>query len=273
MKRISSPINSAALILVAFLWLGCKNQSKLPTSMDNSFSPPGTVKVADNFYCDQTEISNLDWREYVYWLKSNKGDTSEVYLASLPDTTVWDALPEFGESMYVNRFAHPAYNNYPVVGISRDQVYKYTNWRTERVLEMLLVKNGVVSSEELASKDLIPIIQNKPEVMQKLMPVYRVPGFIDYVGMKNASFEKYKNEFTEDLGSPHGLKSCSVNCSSIHELKSNAQEYVDKGIIGDVPEKYKTVQNKKENAGINAWTSFRNVCTWVPVEAYLKERN
>jgi hypothetical protein len=50
------------------------------------------VAVADNFYCDKTEISNIDWREYMYRIRKVFGPDSEEYQAALPDST---ALAEF----------------------------------------------------------------------------------------------------------------------------------------------------------------------------------
>lgn len=65
------------------------------------------------------------------------GDSSTVYQESLPDTTVWtkQAIANFG-SFY---FDHPTYSYYPLVGITLEQAKKYTEWRTERVTEMILI--------------------------------------------------------------------------------------------------------------------------------------
>jgi gliding motility-associated lipoprotein GldJ len=41
-------------------------------------------------------------------------------------------------------FRHPAYNNYPVVGVSWVQASDYCVWRTDRVNEMRLVEEGIL---------------------------------------------------------------------------------------------------------------------------------
>jgi sulfatase modifying factor 1 len=48
---------------------------------------PRRVTVS-SFYMDETEISNLHYREYVYWVTKQFPDFQEVIKNSLPDTLV-----------------------------------------------------------------------------------------------------------------------------------------------------------------------------------------
>jgi gliding motility-associated lipoprotein GldJ len=41
-------------------------------------------------------------------------------------------------------FRHPAYNNYPVVGVNWLQANDYSLWRTDRVNEMILIREGIL---------------------------------------------------------------------------------------------------------------------------------
>ena len=52
----------------------------------------------------------------------------EIY----PDTTVWikDFIYSYNEPMHNEYFSHPAYQDYPVVGISWKQAMAFCNWRT-----------------------------------------------------------------------------------------------------------------------------------------------
>ena len=52
----------------------------------------------------------------------------EIY----PDTTVWikDFTYSYNEPMHNDYFSHPAYQDYPVVGINWDQAVAFCNWRT-----------------------------------------------------------------------------------------------------------------------------------------------
>lgn len=142
------------------LCIGCANQSHLPASQKDTFSPPGTVKVSDNFYCDQSEISNQNWREYVFWIENKFGDSSLLYNESLPDTTFWHFSNPYGEPKQYNRFLHQVYAYYPVVGVTRNQVINYTQWRTERVIEMLLINDEILTSTRLDSVDLYNFLKS-----------------------------------------------------------------------------------------------------------------
>jgi len=42
----------------------------------NDINPPNTIKIEDNFYVDRTEIANIDWKEYLSWLKRIFGEQS-----------------------------------------------------------------------------------------------------------------------------------------------------------------------------------------------------
>ena len=57
-----------------------------------------------------------------------KKEEVEIY----PDTTVWikDFNYSYNEPMHNDYFSHPAYQDYPVVGISWSQAVAFCNWRT-----------------------------------------------------------------------------------------------------------------------------------------------
>ena len=105
---------------------------------------PRRVTVS-SFYMDETEVKNLDWREYLYWLNRVYGtDYPEVYKKALPDTLVWRSKLAYNEP-YVNYYLrHPAYNDYPVVGVNWLQASDYCAWRTDRVNEQILIREGLL---------------------------------------------------------------------------------------------------------------------------------
>jgi len=57
------------------------------------------------------------------------------------------------EDLVNNYLRHPAYALYPVVGVNWIQAVQYCNWRTDRVNELLLYKNGKLSAEALKNAD------------------------------------------------------------------------------------------------------------------------
>jgi gliding motility-associated lipoprotein GldK len=66
-------------------------------------------------------------------------DVINVY----PDTLAWihDLTYSFNEPMTKNYFWHPAYDDYPVVGVSWKQATAFCIWRTQ-LLESFLIGNG-----------------------------------------------------------------------------------------------------------------------------------
>lgn len=97
------------------------------------------------FYMDETEISNLHYREYLYWLWRVFGtDFPEVYRRALPDTFVWRRKLAYNEPLVKYYFRHPAFNDYPVVGVSWVQATEFCKWRTDRVNEYILIREGIL---------------------------------------------------------------------------------------------------------------------------------
>lgn len=106
---------------------------------------PRRVTVS-SFYMDETEVSNINYREYLYWIARVYGETyPEVWKKALPDTLVWRDELAFNEPLVETYFRHPAYDQYPVVGINWHQANNYCKWRTDRVNEMILIERGVLN--------------------------------------------------------------------------------------------------------------------------------
>ena len=104
---------------------------------------PRRVTVS-SFFMDQTEVRNVDYREYLHWIQRVFIDYPEVYRNALPDTLVWRSALAYNEPYVQYYFRHPAYNNYPVVGVNWLQANDYCVWRTDRVNEMRLVEEGIL---------------------------------------------------------------------------------------------------------------------------------
>jgi gliding motility-associated lipoprotein GldJ len=104
---------------------------------------PRQVSVT-SFYMDETEITNLQYREYLHWLKNVYVDYPQVYKDALPDTLSWRRRLGYNEPFVKYYFRHPAYMNYPVVGVDWVQAKKYASWRSDRVNEAILINEGYI---------------------------------------------------------------------------------------------------------------------------------
>ncbi|MBK7957101.1 MAG: SUMF1/EgtB/PvdO family nonheme iron enzyme [Bacteroidetes bacterium] len=102
--------------------------------------------TVSSFYMDETEVANIHYREYLYWLERVYGESyPEVLRKALPDTLVWRDELAYNEPYVEYYFRHPAYDMYPVVGINWLQANDFCAWRTDRVNEKLLIDHGILN--------------------------------------------------------------------------------------------------------------------------------
>ena len=128
-------------------------------------NPTGTVAVPGNdFYVDEFEITNLAWREFLYFEKQND---SINYSKLLPDSAIWHKVYS-GDYLKLND-----YDNYPVVGINFFQASRFCAWRSEVVSK----RTGKETLYYLPSKEefeLVVGIFNNNEFTAKLSNVYSI---------------------------------------------------------------------------------------------------
>ena len=106
---------------------------------------PARVTVS-SFYMDQTEVTNFQWLEYLYWVSRAYNETYPMVLKNaLPDTLVWRSKLGFNEKYVDYYLRHPAYRDYPVVGVSWLQANDFCKWRSDRVNEYILIREGVLA--------------------------------------------------------------------------------------------------------------------------------
>jgi len=94
---------------------------------------------------DEFEIRNIDWREYTNWMKAVFSKTApRLVQKAQPDFTVWREELAYNEPYLENYFTHPAFDQYPVVGVTWEQAMDFCQWRTDRVNELALIRAGVI---------------------------------------------------------------------------------------------------------------------------------
>src|SRR5690606_35670209 len=62
-------------------------------------------------------------------------------------TLVWRSALGYNETMTNNYLRHPAYAEYPVVGVNWIQAVEFCDWRTNRVNEAVLEKEGYLKRD------------------------------------------------------------------------------------------------------------------------------
>ena len=104
-----------------------------------------------SFYIDETEVTNLMYMEYLDWLETvfplGESRYRQIYEGALPDTLVWRNNLGYLEELTTNYLRHPAYAEYPVVGVNWLQAVQFAEWRTNRVNEFILERESYVQKD------------------------------------------------------------------------------------------------------------------------------
>lgn len=111
-----------------------------------------TRKTIPSFYMDETEVSNQDWIDYLHWISMTFPDDRELYYNALPDTLVWRRPLSYNEPYVDNYLRHPAFQDYPVVGVTWEQAQEYCAWRTDRTNEYILQQKGILATAKDRAK-------------------------------------------------------------------------------------------------------------------------
>jgi len=145
-KKVQAAKKQEAGPGLVFVEGGTFTMGKVQDDVMHDWNNTPTQQHVQSFYMDETEVTNFMYLEYLDWLKSVFPPTEEnykhIYDGALPDTLVWRNRLGYNETMTNNYLRHPAYANYPVVGVNWIQAVEFSKWRTDRVNEAILEKNG-----------------------------------------------------------------------------------------------------------------------------------
>ncbi len=131
---------------LVFVEGGTFTMGKVQDDVMHDWNNTPNQQHVQSFYIDETEVTNLMYLEYLDWIKRvyppDNTEFEDIYNGLLPDTLVWRNRLGSAEILVENYLRHPAYRNYPVVGVSWLQANEYAKWRSDRVGEMVLQKEG-----------------------------------------------------------------------------------------------------------------------------------
>ncbi|MFY7965730.1 MAG: formylglycine-generating enzyme family protein [Chitinophagaceae bacterium] len=232
-------------------------------------TPPGTVKFNDSLFIDKTEIGNVHWREFEYWLKDVAKDSISS-LQNLPDTTVWITYNS-SLSPYENYYyRHPAFNYYPVVGVSFEQANAYCKWRSDRVNEIFAKGPHLNPFPGKKYRYRLPTIaewENAAEDLDSIM-ISMKDKRKGIVSLKNLA-NIYKGDTAIELKNAEvytaQVDSYKPNKFGIVNMIGNVSEMTtDRGIAKGgnflLPIEKCKIKSEQHYAKPQAWLGFRCVC-------------
>ncbi|MDD2995679.1 MAG: SUMF1/EgtB/PvdO family nonheme iron enzyme [Paludibacter sp.] len=113
--------------------------------------------TVSSFFMDQYEIRNVDWREYTNWMEVVFARTApQLVEKAQPNKQIWREELAYNEPYLQNYFTHPAFDQYPVVGVTWEQAMDYCAWRTDRVNELALIRAGIITPPDFAKLENMP---------------------------------------------------------------------------------------------------------------------
>jgi formylglycine-generating enzyme required for sulfatase activity len=123
-------------------------QGQEPFGYSKGVLYPGQVWVSVDKFIDETEITNLNWAEYLYYLRRDSSQT--IFNAMRPDDA---KLPR------PDYFENPFFRFYPIVGITYEQAEAYCRWRTTVVNELnriRMTRTGIVPPRKFILEFRLP---------------------------------------------------------------------------------------------------------------------
>jgi gliding motility-associated lipoprotein GldJ len=133
---------------LVFIEGGTYTKGQVQDDVLHDWNNTPTQQHVMSFYIDETEVTNLMYMEYLDWLETvfplSEPRYRQIYEGALPDTLVWRNTLGYMEELTTNYLRHPAYAEYPVVGINWLQAVQFSEWRTNRVNEYILERESFV---------------------------------------------------------------------------------------------------------------------------------
>ena len=149
---------------LVFVEGGTFTMGKVQDDVMHDWNNSPNQQHVQSFYMDETEVTNMMYLEYLDWVKRvyppNDPKFSAIYYGALPDTLVWRNRLGYSEVLVENYLRHPAYGNYPVVGVSWLQATQYAKWRSDRVAEMGLQKEGYLEKGSNVPGEIVTASSN-----------------------------------------------------------------------------------------------------------------
>ncbi len=257
---------------------------------------PGTVWVSVDKLIDEAEITNLNWTEFVYYMKRDSSET--VYNKMLPD---------FTQQPRKDYFTNPFFRFYPVVGITYEQAVTYCKWRTSIVNELnrrQMTSKGVVPPKKFIIEFRLPTEREWETYAACGINLTKHPLGVKFtdseirVNPKAANYLKIKNELTQSTDqikkdikefnkkeeklvmfnidrknvpyflahkTPFYVFDLPINNYGLYNMIGNVAELVkEKGIVkgGSYRDKIEdcSIVKKGEYIGASSTVGFRTVC-------------
>ena len=281
------------ILCIVFIISACDNKKTQPIGMvavpqlefisDKSIGSETSKKIhlsIESFYCSN-EITNKEFREFTDWVKNNPDKMLGIrrersikvkdpetgiireYTYTFPKI-IWmsDLLPKLIDSSalfrldkrFKNYFTDKKYDDYPVVGVSRNVAEFFCDWKTNFEVVITKVRKGKYIIYTARSPDT----------------EFRLPLEIEweYVAKQPLISKKVNNQLISKVNEG------STNMWGISHLNDNVSEWViasEDTLAISRGDSWKTNMNTSDRLRFNpdssnGYTGFRIIRTYTPIQ-------
>ena len=197
---------------LVFVEGGTFTMGKVQDDVMHDWNNSPNQQHVQSFYMDETEVTNIMYLEYLDWIKRvyppSELKFKAIYNGAVPDTLVWRNRLGLSEMMVENYLRHPAFKDYPVVGVSWIQAVEFANWRSDRFAEMGLQEEGYLDKNSHIPGELVTATSN-----------FNIDTYI------NAPKETYKDSLGVHLGGKGKRGNDSIVSYATRETGAIALKY------------------------------------------------
>ena len=194
---------------LVFIEGGTFTKGQVQDDVTHDWNNSPTRQHVMSFYIDETEVTNLMYLEYLDWLQFVFPKENEqyrlIYQGALPDTLVWRNRLGYVEELTTNYLRHPAYAEYPVVGVNWMQAVQFAEWRTDRVNEFILEREAYLEKDTRYNTDVIDANSTFSTSAYLKVPELTYGGKIDSIAGKNGKIKKDTTEVNNFAGIEKGI--------------------------------------------------------------------
>lgn len=224
----------------------------------------GLVQIDENLYCDKREITNKDYKEYIWWMRRIFGEESDMWLKALPGEVLIDTITHTRQIKPSEYFLNEAFLDYPVVFVSFEQANNYCQWRADRIMERILFTYDMIEYDTAQNKSTFftakKYLDTQPQTCQLRVGVFRLPTPEEW--KKIAQHKKTNKEFVTEYTAGK-----QTDLLRVYNLFGNVSEMTSvKGLsmggsYADYSEEDPTTNYEFPYDGPSEKVGFRCVCT------------
>ena len=193
-----------------------------------SFDFEGKLTSLQSFMIQRTEVTNLEYRTFLFDLLIQ--NRKEEFLKAKPDQKQWSKINGLTalavDPMEEHYFSHPAYNEYPVVNISREGAEIYCNWLSQELWKVL-DKEDAINYNDVRLPGRVEWVYAASATGVDYPYPWKGEFLRDSKGVFLANYKPFENSYMDD-GGFFSLKvdSYHPNSLGLYNMSGNVSEMV-----------------------------------------------